>query len=140
MTDLLLIEDDDETVEEVAEYFRTRGYALERAVSGAEGLTRAREGRFDVMVVDRRLPPLDGLSMLAKLRQEGVRTPAIVLSALGGVDERINGLRAPAAADRPSAGPGGQQLSTLPAAAVGPELQDWLPRTCTRCVWRAVRG
>lgn len=94
MTSLLLIEDDDDTVEEVAGYFRSRGYALERAASGVDGLARARDGIFDVLIVDRMLPLMDGLSVLTTLRRDGVLTPAIVLSALGGVDERIDGLRA----------------------------------------------
>jgi two-component system OmpR family response regulator len=94
MTSLLLIEDDDDTVEEIAGYFHSRGYALERAASGTDGLTRARGGGFDVLIVDRMLPHLDGLSVLTTLRSDGVHTPAIVLSALGGVDERIDGLRA----------------------------------------------
>jgi two-component system, OmpR family, response regulator len=94
MTRLLLIEDDIETVEEVAGYFRCQGYDVDCAVTGSDGLVQASVGRADVLVVDRMLPELDGLSILEILRRNGVRTPALVLSALGGVDDRVRGLRA----------------------------------------------
>ena len=94
MTRLLLIEDDGETAEEVAGYFRRRGYEVDCAATGPDGLAQARTGRADVLVVDRLLPGLDGLSLIEVLRHAGVRTPALVLSALGGVDERVRGLRA----------------------------------------------
>ena len=94
MTRLLLIEDDAETVEEVAGYFHACGYAVEHAATGPEGLARAGAGKADVLVVDRLLPGLDGLAVIEALRQAGVRTPALVLSALDGVDERVRGLRA----------------------------------------------
>jgi two-component system OmpR family response regulator len=94
MTRLLLIEDDEETADEVAGYFRIHGYEVERAATGPEGLARASAAESDVLVVDRMLPELDGLAILAALRRDGVRTPALVLSALGDVDERIRGLRA----------------------------------------------
>jgi two-component system OmpR family response regulator len=94
MTSLLLIEDDNDTVEEVSGYFVNRGYSVARAADGEAGLARARQGGFDVLIVDRMLPRLDGLAVLTRLRHHGVRTPAIVLSALRAVDERIDGLRA----------------------------------------------
>ncbi len=94
MIRLLLIEDDDETAEEVAGYFRDRGYLVDRAATGPDGLAQAGSGRADVMVVDRLLPGIDGLSVIEALRRAGVRTPAMVLSALDGVDERVRGLRA----------------------------------------------
>ena len=94
MTRLLLIEDDDETADEVAGYFRARGYAVDRAAEGVEGLARAAIRQTDVLIVDRLLPGLDGLAIVETLRRTGVRTPALVLSALDGVDERVRGLRA----------------------------------------------
>ena len=94
MTRLLLIEDDAETSEEVAGYFLGRGYEVECAVTGPDGLARAGAGQADVLVVDRLLPGLDGLAVIEALRHAGVRTPALVLSALDGVDERVRGLRA----------------------------------------------
>ncbi len=94
MTRLLLIEDDEETAEEVAGYFRRRGYEVACAATGPNGLAQAGTGRADVLVVDRLLPGLDGLGVIEALRHAGVRTPALVLSALDGVDERVRGLRA----------------------------------------------
>ncbi len=94
MTRLLLIEDDAETAEEVAGYFRGRGYDVDCAATGPDGLARAGAGQADVLVVDRLLPGLDGLAVIEALRHAGVRTPALVLSALDGVDERVRGLRA----------------------------------------------
>lgn len=94
MTRLLLIEDDKETAEEVAGYFRGRGYEVDCAATGPHGLAQAGTGRADVLVVDRLLPGLDGLTLIEALRHAGVRTPALVLSALDGVDERVRGLRA----------------------------------------------
>lgn len=94
MTSVLLIEDDDDTVEEVSGYFAGRGYSVARASNGEDGLARARQGGFDVLIIDRMLPLLDGLAILTTLRHHGISTPAIVLSALRGVDERIDGLRA----------------------------------------------
>jgi len=94
MTRLLLVEDDAETAEEVAGYFRGRGYEVECAATGPDGLAQAGAGQADVLVVDRLLPGLDGLAVIEALRHAGVHTPALVLSALDGVDERVRGLRA----------------------------------------------
>jgi two-component system OmpR family response regulator len=94
MTRLLLVEDDAETAEEVAGYFRGRGYEVECAATGPDDLAQAGAGQADVLVVDRLLPGLDGLAVIEALRHAGVHTPALVLSALDGVDERVRGLRA----------------------------------------------
>jgi len=94
MTRLLLIEDDAETAEVVAGYCRGRGYEVSWAATGPGGLAQAGAEQADVLVVDRLLPGLDGLGVIEALRHAGVRTPALVLSALDGVDERVRGLRA----------------------------------------------
>ncbi len=94
MARLLLIEDDTVTAEEVAGYFRGRGYQVAWAATGTDGLAQAGAGQADVLVVDRLLPGLDGLAVIEALRHAGSRTPALVLSALDGVDERVRGLRA----------------------------------------------
>ena len=93
LAQILVIEDDDETADEIVAALSARGYALDRAASGQAGLERARSGSWDVLIVDRMLPERDGLSVIATLRSEGVKTPALVLSALGSVDDRIKGLR-----------------------------------------------
>jgi two-component system OmpR family response regulator len=104
---ILLIEDDVETAAEVAGDLTERGYTVRLATTGSTGLDLAREERFDLMVVDRLLPGLDGLSVIATLRREGVGTPALVLSALGAVDDRVIGLKA-----------GGDDYLTKPFALV----------------------
>lgn len=93
MTKILVIEDDSETAEEITAELRQRGYETEWAASGVEGLDKARSCQSDAVIVDRMLPGLDGLAIIEALRQEHVRTPVLVLSALGGVDDRVRGLR-----------------------------------------------
>jgi two-component system, OmpR family, response regulator len=94
MAKVLVIEDDDGTAEEIVSALGDRGYVLDRAADGSEGLERARTGGWDVMVVDRMLPGLDGLTVVETLRDEGIKTPVLVLSALSAVNERVRGLRA----------------------------------------------
>lgn len=94
MTKILLIEDDGETAEEITAELAERGYAAEWSADGVAGLATARISRPDLIIVDRMLPGMDGLSIIETLRQEQVHTPVLVLSALGAVDERVRGLRA----------------------------------------------
>jgi len=91
---LLLIEDDAETAREVHGDLRGRGHVVGWASTGPEGAAYARDEAWDAIILDRMLPGLDGLSVLQDLRRSGNRTPALVLSTLGDVDERIRGLRA----------------------------------------------
>lgn len=93
-TQLLLIEDDEETAEAISGYFTGRGWQMAQAATGPDGLKRAIAGGIDALIIDRLLPGLDGLAILSTLRRNGINTPAIMLSALGSVDERIEGLRA----------------------------------------------
>lgn len=90
---ILLIEDDNETADYVATGLREEGHAVTRASDGQEGMFTALDGDFDAMVIDRMLPGRDGLSILATVRAAGVRTPVLMLSALGKVDDRVKGLR-----------------------------------------------
>jgi two-component system OmpR family response regulator len=94
MARVLLIEDDTEMATELSEELMGRGYAVERAADGTDGLAKARARQADVLIVDRMLPGIDGLAVIETLRKEQVRTPALVLSALGAVDDRVRGLRA----------------------------------------------
>ncbi len=94
MAKVLLIEDDSETAEEIKAELADRGFTVEWAPDGLEGLAKARSSRPDAMIVDRMLPGMDGLNVIETLRQEQVRTPVLVLSALGAVDDRVRGLRA----------------------------------------------
>lgn len=91
---VLVIEDDREAAHFLQKALKESGHSAELAHDGEEGLTVARDGSFDVLIVDRMLPKLDGLSIVRKLRGEGVRSPVLILSALGEVDDRVKGLRA----------------------------------------------
>jgi len=91
---LLLIEDDAEAARFLAKGLRESGYVVDIASDGREGLFRATEGSYDLIVADRQLPHFDGLSVVAMLRKSGKLTPVLILSALGSVDDRIEGLRA----------------------------------------------
>jgi two-component system OmpR family response regulator len=70
------------------------GYTVDHAADGREGLFRATEGQFDLVVTDRMLPHLDGLAVIEHMRRKGLTTPVLVLSALGSVDDRVTGLKA----------------------------------------------
>ena len=91
---LLLIEDDHSAADYVARGLRESGHSVDHAADGAEGLTLALGSRYDVIIVDRMLPFLDGLAVVQALRAQGATTPILILSALAQVDDRVKGLRA----------------------------------------------
>ncbi len=91
---ILLIEDDLEAAKFLVKGLRESGYSVDHAADGREGLFRATEGQFDLVVTDRMLPQLDGLTVIQLMRRKGITTPVLVLSALGSVDDRVRGLKA----------------------------------------------
>ncbi len=91
---ILLIEDDTEAAKFLVKGLRESGYSVDHAADGREGLFRATEGQFDLVVTDRMLPHLDGLTVIQLMRRKGITTPVLVLSALGSVDDRVRGLKA----------------------------------------------
>src|SRR6188472_683649 len=91
---LLISEDDRDAADYLAKAFREVGHVADLATDGEEGLAQALDGQYDVLIVDRMLPKLDGLSIIGTLRSKGIETPALILSALGQVDDRVKGLRA----------------------------------------------
>ncbi len=91
--DILLVEDDPATSHFVCEGLQSRGHAVETAFDGRAGLLHACAKPFDVIVLDRMLPALDGVSILKALRTSGCDTPILFLTAVGGVSDRIEGLR-----------------------------------------------
>ncbi|MCP3395169.1 response regulator transcription factor [Bradyrhizobium sp. CCGB12] len=93
MTRILLIEDDTETAEAIVAELAERSFEVQWASSGVDGLDRARTSHPDAMIVDRMLPGMDGLTVVEALRNDQIRTPVLVLSALGAVDDRVRGLR-----------------------------------------------
>jgi len=91
---LLIIEDDRDAADYLVKAFREVGHVAEHAADGEDGFALAADGGYDVLIVDRMLPKRDGLSVIGMLRDKGVGTPALILSALGQVDDRVKGLRA----------------------------------------------
>jgi two-component system, OmpR family, response regulator len=91
---ILVIEDDPETAEQLVDFLETRGYATDLAGDGNEGLRLAQSAPYAVIVIDRMLPGIDGIAVIRRLREAGTVTPALIVSALGEVDDRVRGLRA----------------------------------------------
>lgn len=94
MARVLVIEDDAETAEQIVSELMLRGFIIDHEANGPAGLERASSGEYDVITLDRLLPGLDGLTVVARLREAQVTTPVLMLSALGEVEERVRGLRA----------------------------------------------
>lgn len=91
---ILVIEDDAETAAYIANGLKEHGHTVDLAATGRDGLFLAVGERYDLMVVDRMLPELDGLSIVKTVRTAGIETPVLFLTALGGVDDRVTGLDA----------------------------------------------
>jgi two-component system, OmpR family, response regulator len=91
---VLVIEDDRDAATWLLKGLKESGHLVDHAADGEQGLALAREGVHDVLIVDRMLPKLDGLSVIRSLRADGQSTPVLILSALSDVDERVKGLRA----------------------------------------------
>ena len=94
MTHILLLEDDAGTATEIALELVANGYDVTPCARIADGFRAARDDGVDLLIVDRQLPDGEGLDLIERLRAEGRRTPALVLSALGSLDDRVRGLRA----------------------------------------------
>jgi len=91
---ILLIEDDINAARYVIKGLRESGHVVDHASDGEMGLDMTLSSSFDVIVIDRMLPKIDGLSLIIKLREENIRIPILILSALGEVDEKVKGLKA----------------------------------------------
>ena len=89
---ILLIEDDAHTATFVANGLREHGHVVEHSASGRDGLFLASGGGHDVMIIDRMLPVVDGLTIVKTLRGAKVSTPVLLLTTLGGVNDRVDGL------------------------------------------------
>jgi two-component system OmpR family response regulator len=90
---VLVIEDDGETARYLVKGLTESGYVVDHAEDGPHGLSMAASEPYDVLVVDRMLPGLDGLAVIEALRKSGNDTPALILSARARVDDRVAGLR-----------------------------------------------
>jgi two-component system OmpR family response regulator len=91
---ILLIEDDSQTADYIAKGLREHGHVVDKTDNGRDGLYMATGEPYDVMIVDRNLPKMDGLSLVKAARGSGTRTPVLFLTTMGGVDDRVAGLEA----------------------------------------------
>jgi two-component system OmpR family response regulator len=91
---ILLVEDDVELAGSLLGQFREQGYQVEHCADGDSGLASACRGEYQVIVLDRMLPRLDGLRLVRELRSRGVATPVIYLTTMSGIDDRVQGLEA----------------------------------------------
>jgi two-component system, OmpR family, response regulator len=90
---VLLVEDDRSTADYVARGLKQNGYVVDHVADGRNGLFHALDGSYSVIILDRMLPELDGLSILSAIRTAHIETPVIILSALGSTSERVRGLK-----------------------------------------------
>lgn len=90
---ILLVEDDDSHAQFIVAGLKQSGHNVDRASDGMDGLFLATEEKYDVLIVDRMIPKIDGLSIIQTLRNAGNQTPILILSSLARVEERIKGLR-----------------------------------------------
>ena len=91
---ILVVEDEPETAGQIVESLATSGYQVDLAVNGNDALSRGRSTAYAVMAIDRLLPDVDGILVIRQLRADGIFTPALIISALGEIDDRVRGLRA----------------------------------------------
>ena len=91
---ILIVEDDLEAAAVMVRGLTESGHVCASAADGVEGLDQARAGEFDVMIVDRMMPKMDGVTLVETLRREGDQTPVLFLSALGEINDRVDGLKA----------------------------------------------
>lgn len=91
---ILLIEDDEGVADYITSGLREAGHIVELRADGRDGLIQAATESYDVVILDRMLPSIDGMKILATMRATDDMTPVLILSALGDVDERVSGLRA----------------------------------------------
>jgi len=91
---LLIVEDDKEAAGYVKRALNEAGHAVDYAAAGRDGLMLAAAEPYDVIILDRMLPEIDGLAILRTIRTSGVKTPVLLLTALGGIDDRVEGLEA----------------------------------------------
>jgi two-component system OmpR family response regulator len=94
---ILLVEDDVPTAAYAARGFKEAGHVVDVLANGREAMVQCLQADYDVLVVDRMLPGMDGLSLVKSLRTSGIRSPVIFLTAVSGVDDRVAGLEALAA-------------------------------------------
>jgi len=121
---ILVVEDDQTTGPYIASGLREEGHLVDLVADGKDGLIQATTGKYDVLVIDRMLPGLDGLTLLKTLRGAKNKTPALMLTALSGVGDRIEGLDAGADDYLVKPFAFGELSARLSALARRPDLSD----------------
>jgi two-component system OmpR family response regulator len=91
---ILVVEDDPETATQLVDWLTTNRYEVDLAANGNDALRRGRAAHYAVMTIDRMLPDIDGIAVMQRLREGGITTPVLIVSALGEIDDRVRGLRA----------------------------------------------
>jgi len=91
---ILVVEDEPETAAQLADALIGSGYQVDLAANGSDALSYGHSGDYAVMAIDRLLPDIDGIHVIRQLREDGILTPALIISALGEIDDRVRGLRA----------------------------------------------
>ena len=90
---ILIVEDDEELAAYIRASLESAGHATVHAADGHDALTKAQQSNFDLLILDRMLPKLDGIEVVAALRRDGVDVPVLMLTARGSIDDRVTGLR-----------------------------------------------
>jgi two-component system OmpR family response regulator len=122
---ILLIEDDKDTACFISNRLRDEGHAVVKSASGDTGLAAAASDTFDVMIVDRMLPGVDGLSVVKSVRAAGIQAPVLVLTTLAGVSDRVEGLNAGADDYLVKPFAIAELLARVAALARRPPLAEW---------------
>lgn len=91
---ILVVEDDQETAGQLLESLTANGYQVNLATNGSHALSLGLSGHYAVITIDRMLPDTDGIAVMRSLREKGIVTPVLIISALGEIDDRVRGLRA----------------------------------------------
>ena len=91
---ILIVEDDQTTAGYLIKGLSESGHVADHAANGTDGLAMATSGSYELFIIDRMLPGLDGLALIRAIREQGLTTPVLILSALARVDDRVRGLRA----------------------------------------------
>ena len=125
---LLLLEDDDEMREHVGRLLRAAGHVVDACATGQDAIFLGTTGTYAVMVLDRMVPGIDGLGVMKALRGAGIRTPALFLTAMDNVDDRVEGLEAGADDYLPKPFAGSELLARVAALARRPPLAEIVTR------------
>src|SRR5262245_41739491 len=123
---ILLIEDEADTARFVTEHLRAQGHAVDQSDNGHTGLALAGHNTYDVHIVDRMLPGVDGLEIVRTVRAAGIRTPVLMLTTLAGVDDRVEGLEAGADDYLVKPFAIAELLARVSALARRPPLAEWV--------------